>query len=174
MIEDFFHLPPVLMTPVVHRELRIYQGIFAKKFETALMVYSGAWGKLIQKSKIPWHCPIKGTVSRNFLFQVFSWMIYPQAPENNSIKFLWKFVEIFACQGAPPVLTTPVTNCDTGSKFCHRYRWCCWYRWQICHQCQRYWRQICRRCRRHRWSITPSVSTTPAANNRNNIRLLTP
>ncbi len=50
LIEDFFHLPPVLATPVVRLE-----------FETALMVYSGAWGKLIyeknQKSKISWHCP---------------------------------------------------------------------------------------------------------------------
>ena len=36
---------------------------FLKKFETALKVYSGAWGKLIheknQKSKISWHCPFK-------------------------------------------------------------------------------------------------------------------
>ncbi len=34
---------------------------FRKKFETALMVYSGAWGKMIhekhQKLKILWHCP---------------------------------------------------------------------------------------------------------------------
>jgi hypothetical protein len=34
---------------------------FRQKFETALMVYSGAWGKLIheknQKQKISWHCP---------------------------------------------------------------------------------------------------------------------
>ncbi len=37
---------------------------FSKKFKTALMVYSGAWGKLIhgknQKQKISWHCPFKG------------------------------------------------------------------------------------------------------------------
>jgi hypothetical protein len=36
---------------------------FRKKFETNLMVYSGAWAKLIheknQKSKISWHCPLK-------------------------------------------------------------------------------------------------------------------
>jgi hypothetical protein len=36
---------------------------FSKKFETALLVNSGAWGKLIhekkQKSKISWHCPFK-------------------------------------------------------------------------------------------------------------------
>ncbi len=32
------------------------------------MVYLGAWGKLIHeknlKSKIPWHCPFKGTVQQ--------------------------------------------------------------------------------------------------------------
>ena len=36
---------------------------FLKKFETALKVYSGAWGKLIHeknhKQKISWHCPFK-------------------------------------------------------------------------------------------------------------------
>ncbi len=36
---------------------------FSKKFEMALMVFSGAWGKLIhekkQKLKIWWHCPFK-------------------------------------------------------------------------------------------------------------------
>jgi hypothetical protein len=36
---------------------------FSKKFEMALLVYSGAWRKLIhekkQKSKISWHCPFK-------------------------------------------------------------------------------------------------------------------
>ncbi len=40
-----------------------YLRAFSKKFETALLVYSGAWGKLIhekkQKSKISWHCPFK-------------------------------------------------------------------------------------------------------------------
>ncbi len=38
---------------------------FSKKFKAALLVYSGAWGKLIheknQKSKISWHCPFKET-----------------------------------------------------------------------------------------------------------------
>ncbi len=36
---------------------------FSKKFETALKVYSEAWGKMIQeknqKQKISWHCPFK-------------------------------------------------------------------------------------------------------------------
>ncbi len=43
---------------------------FSKKFETALMVYSKAWGKLMheknQKSKISWHCPFKGTQAWHF------------------------------------------------------------------------------------------------------------
>jgi hypothetical protein len=43
LIEDFFHLPPV-----VHLELGISQE-FSKKIEMTLMVYSGAWGKLIHK-----------------------------------------------------------------------------------------------------------------------------
>jgi hypothetical protein len=43
MIEDFFHLLQVSTTPVVHLELQISQRIF-EKFETALMVNSGAWG----------------------------------------------------------------------------------------------------------------------------------
>ncbi len=40
---------------------------FSKKFETALMVYSGTWGKLIheknQKQKNSWHYPFKGNIS---------------------------------------------------------------------------------------------------------------
>ncbi len=55
LIEDFFHLPPVSKTPVGHLEPRISPRIF-EKVRIAVMVYSGAWGKLIheknQKSKI--------------------------------------------------------------------------------------------------------------------------
>ncbi len=64
MIEDFLHLPPVSLIPVANLELRIHLREFSKKFETTIMVYSGAWGKLIheknKKSKISWHCPFKG------------------------------------------------------------------------------------------------------------------
>ncbi len=42
---------------------REYLREISKKFEMALMIYSGAWGKLIQeknhKPKISWHCPFK-------------------------------------------------------------------------------------------------------------------
>ncbi len=49
---------------------------------------------------------LKGTVSRDFLLQVFLWITFPQAPENNNLghfEFFQKFAEIFASQGAPPV-----------------------------------------------------------------------
>ncbi len=59
MIEDFLHLPPVSTLSCE------YLREFSEKFETTLMVNSGAWGKLIheknQKSKILWHCPFKCT-----------------------------------------------------------------------------------------------------------------
>jgi hypothetical protein len=45
LIEDFFHLPLVPTTPMVHLKLQISP----KKFKTALMEYSGAWGKPIQE-----------------------------------------------------------------------------------------------------------------------------
>jgi hypothetical protein len=57
LIEDFFYLLPVSATPVVHLEPRIlYLREFSNKFEMSVLLYSGAWGKLIneknQKSKI--------------------------------------------------------------------------------------------------------------------------
>jgi hypothetical protein len=50
------------MTIVVHLELQISPK--RTKFEIALKVYSGTWGKLIHEkhlmSKISWHCPFQG------------------------------------------------------------------------------------------------------------------
>ncbi len=62
LIEDFFichrcqrHLWSTLSYEYIRE--------FSKKFETALMLYSEAWGKLIheknQKSKISWQCTFK-------------------------------------------------------------------------------------------------------------------
>ncbi len=52
---------------------------------------------------------------------------FPPSPRVSQyrFKFFWKFAEIFASQGAPPVSTTPVANfatifasvVDTGDKF---------------------------------------------------------
>jgi hypothetical protein len=56
---------------------------------------------------------LKGTVSRDFCCSFFSWIIFPQAHENNTRVisiFSQKFAEIFTGQGAPPVSTTPAAN----------------------------------------------------------------
>ncbi len=64
LLQAFFHLPPVSTPQLVHLELRIpISANFRKKFETVLMVFSGAWGKETDswknlKSK-SWHCPFK-------------------------------------------------------------------------------------------------------------------
>ncbi len=64
-------------TPAVHLELWISLLIFKQKFETSLMGYSGAWGKLIHeknlKLKISWLCPLswfqKLQIKNRFGFQ---------------------------------------------------------------------------------------------------------
>ncbi len=116
-----------------------------------------------------------------FCFRFFSWITFPQAPENNSRVISNFFENSRRYTGGK--FATGIN--DTGGKFCHQFRMCCWHRWQICHRCQRYRRQnlppvsttpvanchqylrhrrqICRRCRWHRWQ-----------NNGNNIRLQTP
>jgi hypothetical protein len=50
-MEDFFHMPPVSLTPVVCTLSREYLREFSKKFEMAVTIYSGAWGKLIHEKK---------------------------------------------------------------------------------------------------------------------------
>ncbi len=69
--------------------------------------------KTLDKPYFSLHTSFKGTVSLNFCFTFFSWITFPEAPENNIrviSNFLRKFAEIFASQGAPPVSTTPVAN----------------------------------------------------------------
>ncbi len=62
LIKDFFHLPPVSTTPVVHLELRISPRIF-EKIRNGMIGITRTLGKLIheknQKQKISWHCPFK-------------------------------------------------------------------------------------------------------------------
>ncbi len=67
---------------------------------------------------------LKRQCHKIFCFRFFSWIIIPQAPENNTrviSNFFRKFAEIFASQGAPPVST----------------KW-----WQICHRCQQHREKI--------------------------------
>ncbi len=92
---------------------------------------------------------IKGTVSRDFLLQVFSWITFPQAPENN-IRVISNFSENLLrysqvkvhhrCQLHRWQIAAGINNTggkfatginNTGGKFCHQFRLCCWHRWQI-------------------------------------------
>ncbi len=43
----------------------------------------------------------------------------------------------------PLFSTTLAANLPPVGKFCLQFRWCCWFWWQICHQCQQYRQQIC-------------------------------
>jgi hypothetical protein len=63
----------------------------------------------------------KGTVAQDFWLQVFLWIIFPQAPENNNrviLNFLQKFAEIFASQGAPLVSPTLEAYFTTSNSWC--------------------------------------------------------
>jgi len=89
---------------------------------------------------------LKGTVSPDFLLLVFfmnQFLPSPRVFHLDRFEFFWKFADIFASQGAPPVSTTPVANLPPVSTTpvanCHRY--------------QRHRRQICHRCQWHRWQI---------------------
>jgi hypothetical protein len=59
--------PPVSLILVVHLHLRISPRIFL--FEITLIIFSGAWGKMIHKKnlkkKILWHCPLNAENSRD-------------------------------------------------------------------------------------------------------------
>ncbi len=73
--------PPVSLIPVVHLDLRLlYLREFSKKFETVLMQYSGAGGKLIhqktQKQNISWHCPFK-YVHKLWPRFLSTWLCFP-------------------------------------------------------------------------------------------------
>jgi hypothetical protein len=56
--------------------------------------------------KCSWSASFQGTVSQDFLFQVFI---------AGDFKFFKKFLEIFTSQGAPLISTTGIN--DTGGKF---------------------------------------------------------
>ncbi len=63
-----------------------------------------------------YNCParaVSGQCHEIFDFWFFSWISFPQAPEYTKravSNFFKKFAEIFAAQGTPPVLLTPVEN----------------------------------------------------------------
>ncbi len=68
--EDFFHLTPVSTTPVANLELRVSPRIF-EKFETTLMVKSGAWGKKPEAKNFVTLSPLANIRSEASLQHVF-------------------------------------------------------------------------------------------------------
>ncbi len=110
---------------------------------------------------------LKGTVSRDFLLQVFSWITFP-APENN-IRVIsnffensWRHSQVKVhhryqrhrrqiLQPVTLVLLTPVANLLSVSTIpaanCHRY--------------QRHRRQICHRYLWQRWQIMGTIPGCP-------------
>ncbi len=66
LIQDFFHLPPVSLTPVENLELQISPRIF-EKFRNGLNGILWGWGETEheknQKQKISWHCPFKRRIA---------------------------------------------------------------------------------------------------------------
>ncbi len=76
MIEDFFNLPLLSMTPVVHLELRISPRIFEKirngpNGTLRSLGETDSWKKN-QKSKISWHYPFKSVSRKSFIVSFFS------------------------------------------------------------------------------------------------------
>ncbi len=103
----------------------------------------------------------KGTVSRDFLLQVFSWITFPQAPDYN-IRIISNFFE-----NSRRYLQVKVHH------RCQRWQICQYQRHRreilppvplvlltICHRCQRYRRQICRRCQQRHWKIATGINDT--------------
>ncbi len=104
---------------------------------------------------------LKGQCQKIFCLSFFQWIIFPQASENN-IRCISNFSKLcrdtFTSEGAPLVSMPPVENLppmsttpaaagvnytsgkfatginDAGGKFCHWYRWCCWYLLQVQYQ----------------------------------------
>ncbi len=120
------------------------------------------WNWTPEQRKVSRLSCLKGQCHEIFCFRFFSWITFPQAPDNN-IRINSNFFE----------------NSRRYSQVKVHHR-CQRHQWQICHRCQRYRRQICRQCQRRRWQIAtgindtggklPPVSLTPMANNGNNIK----
>ncbi len=118
---------------------------------------------------------LKGQCHEIFCFMFFSWITFPQAPDNhiriisNLFENSRRYSQVklqHLCQRhrwqMPPVSMTPVANC----------RWYQRHRRQICHRYQRHWRQILPPV--PIVLLTPVANLPSVANHGNNIRLQTP
>ncbi len=76
---------------------------------------------------------LKGQCHEIFCFRFFSWIIFPQVPEKNI-----RVISIFFLNSRRYLQVKVHHRLQWLRRLiCHRYRWCCWYQWQICYCCQR-------------------------------------
>ncbi len=101
---------------------------------------------------------LKGQCHEIFCFRFFSWITFPQVPDNN-IRIISNFFKnsrrysqvkvhhrcqrhrwqiCHQCQWHRWQITAGINDGkfatginDTGGKFCHQFPLCCWHRWQI-------------------------------------------
>ncbi len=134
------------------------------------MELTGALGNWLMKKK---YFPFLLDSVTRFFASVFSWITFPQAPENNS-RVISNFFENSRRYSQVKVHQLCQRH---WSQICHR---CQWQRWQNCRRYQRHRRQICHRYQQHWRQILnfapvpimlltpmanfPPVSTIPAAN----------
>ncbi len=145
-----FLLSPCFFCCILHKGTILHSwkiwGL-AKAFGVHLLPVSGHLHILpVIHRHQPTNGHFKGTVSRDFLLQVFSWITFPQAPDNN-IRIFSNFYEN--------------SRRYSQVKVHRRYQQ---HRRRICHRYQRHWGQIlppvplvlltpvanCRRCQRRR------------------------
>ncbi len=114
-------------------------------------------------------------MSQDFCFRFFSWIIFPQAPENNArvilnfFKNLQKYLQVKVHHWYKQHQRQ---NC------CHQFHWWCWYRWPVSTllvaslpsvstilaanlpQCQWHRRQIATGVSDNRWLISTGIYGT--------------
>ncbi len=119
---------------------------------------------------------IKGTVSRDFYFRFFPWIIFLLAPENNTrvisnfFKNLRRYSQVKVhhhCQRhqwqtlapVPLVLLIPVANLPpVSTRPAAHLPPVSMTPMAICHPYQRHRRQVCHWCQRHRWQTMGTIS----------------
>jgi hypothetical protein len=92
---------------------------FSKKFETVLMDYSGAGGKLIhqknQKQKISWHCPFKQCCGSGSIRSTCFWASWTRRPQ-----IIPNLVHLKQCSGSGSASGSTGSSCfwaGSGSRF---------------------------------------------------------
>ncbi len=150
----------------IQNTLHSHSSLLQKSVLVLFIAYRSAecllWGVTTHEPRIGLGPALKGQCHEIFCFRFFSWINFPQAPDNN-IRIISNFFE-----NSRRYLQVKVHH------RCQRHRW------QICHRYQRHRRQIlppvslvlltpvanlppvsiCRRCQRRRWQIATGINDT--------------